>query len=153
MSVSRTRTAGASSAGASVSTRICSVRARGRLQSRLSWRLRKGGLSQLRRSGCYGFPVCLNGSNYGIDLDGLAFRDLDLGERPKQGLGFRHRLRIRVEQGLVALHFVTRLLQPFCNSSFNNRLAHLGHDDVSWHDFLPGSARCSAALSALFTRK
>ena len=41
------------------------------------------------------------------------------------------------EQRFVALNFVAGLLQPLGNSAFDDGFAHLGHDDVSWHDFLP----------------
>jgi hypothetical protein len=41
------------------------------------------------------------------------------------------------EQRFIALHFVAGFLQPLGNCAFNDGLAHLGHDDVSRHDFLP----------------
>jgi hypothetical protein len=44
------------------------------------------------------------------------------------------------------LDFVAGLFQPLGNSAFDDGLAHLGHDDVSWHDFLPINAPTRTVL-------
>ena len=75
----------------------------------------------------------------GVDLYGIAGFDLDLLEGAGRGRGD---LGVNLvggdfEQGLVALDFVAWLLEPLGDGSFEDRFAHLGHDDVSWHWFLP----------------
>src|SRR5262249_18711316 len=48
-----------------------------------------------------------------------------------------------LKQRFVALDLVTRLLQPFGDGPFEDRFAHLGHDYVGGHEFLPKDLNCS----------
>ena len=74
-----------------------------------------------------------------IHADSCALRDFDLLQDSGGGSrDFSVNLVGRdLEQGLVTLNLVAGLLQPFGYSAFDNGFTHLGHDDVSWHDFLP----------------
>ena len=97
-------------------------------------------LSQVR--GC-GFAIRRDCAYYCVYADGCALGDFDFLQNSGGGRGnfgvdlvggdFKERL--------IALDFVARLLQPFSDSAFDNGFAHLGHDDVCRHDFLPRGPR------------
>ena len=68
----------------------------------------------------------------GVDLDGCAFRDLDLGEDAGDGRG---NLGVDLvggdlEERLVVLDGVADLLEPLGDGAFEDGLAHLRHDDI-----------------------
>ena len=91
-------------------------------------------LSRRRRSGGLTIRVP-NHAYHGIDLHGVSFRDLDLGEHTTGGRGNLgiHFIGRDFEERLVSLHRVTRLFQPLGDGAFKNRLTHLGHDDIGRH--------------------
>ena len=111
-------------------------------------RLRSLGLRGLRSAlgrrlgrGCSGCGVAIsrNYADDGIHLYGIAGLDFDLLQRARGwggdfGVNFVGR---DFKQRLVALHLLARLLQPLGDGSFKDRLAHLGHDYICRHDFLP----------------
>jgi hypothetical protein len=82
-----------------------------------------------------GFP---DHRDHAVDGDGLAFLDADLGHHAG---GRRRDLRVDLvggdlEQRLVAIDLVADLLDPADDRAFGNRLAHLGHHNISRHDGL-----------------
>src|SRR5436305_1768713 len=83
--------------------------------------------------------VGANDRYYPIHLHGGAFRNFDLAQYSAGGRGNFGIYLVGgdFKQRLVALDFVTGLLQPFGDSAFKNRLPHLGHDYISWHESLP----------------
>ena len=96
-----------------------------------------------RSCGCRLGPGALaiggNRAHHGIHLNGRAFGNFDVAEDPRsrcRNFGV-HLVGRDFEQGFVALHFVTRLFQPSGDRPFENRFAHLGHDDISRHNSLP----------------
>ena len=90
-------------------------------------------------SGSRGVAVSGDDAYDGVDLDGVAGFDLDLLKSAGRGRGdFGVNLvGGDFEQRLVTLDFVAGLFEPLGDGSFEDRFAHLGHDDVSWHGFLP----------------
>ena len=93
----------------------------------------------LRRSGLGGgFAIDGDGADT-VFTHGGAFGDFDFlqdagGGRGDFGVDF---VGGDFEQRFVALDFVAGLLQPLGDGALDDGFAHLGHDDVSWHDFLP----------------
>ena len=90
-----------------------------------------------------GFAIHGDGADDCIHADCCPFSDFDLlqnsgGGRGNFGVNF---VSGDFEERFVALDFVARLLQPFGNSALDDGFAHLGHDDVSRHDFLPRGPR------------
>ena len=86
-----------------------------------------------------GFAVDGDGSDDRVHADRRAFGDFDFLQNAGGGSG---NFGVDLvggdfEERFVALNFVAGLLQPLGNSAFDDGFAHLGHDDVSWHDFLP----------------
>ena len=82
--------------------------------------------------------------NHGVDLHRIARIDFDLGKRPARR---RWNLRVHLvgrnlKQRFVALYAVAGLLQPLGDRPFEDRFAHLRHDDVCWHLFVPPSHSC-----------
>ncbi len=76
-----------------------------------------------------------NHCHHSIDLHRAAGFDLDLGKRARRR---RRNLRVHLvgrnlEQRLIPLHAVPGLLQPLRDRPLEDRLAHLGHDDVCRH--------------------
>ena len=71
----------------------------------------------------------------GVHLDGGTGLDLDLLQRAgRRSRDFSVNLvGGDFKQRLVALDLVAGLFEPFGDGSFEDRFAHLGHDDVSWH--------------------
>src|SRR5947209_11765399 len=80
-----------------------------------------------------------NHRNHGVHLDCRAFIGFDLAQDASGRRGdFGVYLVCRdFKQRLVALDFVADLLEPLGDSAFKDRLPHLGHDYVSWHESLP----------------
>ncbi len=78
----------------------------------------------------------IDDGDHGIDADGGAFGDPDFAE--DAGCGRRNFGVYLVggdfEEGLVFLDAVAGLLEPFGDGALNDRLAHLGHDYVGWHE-------------------
>ena len=100
-----------------------------------------GGSSGLCGSAC-GFAICRDGSDDGVDVYRGAFGDFDFledagGWGGDLGVDF---VGGDFEERFVALNFVARLFQPLGNSALNDGFAHLGHDDVCGHEFLPRGA-------------
>ena len=88
-----------------------------------------------------GFAIGGDSADDRIHADGRAFGDFDFlqnagGRSGNFGVDF---VGGDFEERLVALDFVAGLLQPLGDGAFDDGFAHLGHDDVSWHDFLPCS--------------
>ncbi len=104
----------------------------------------------LWRCGCWGrlagncSVAVADHRNHGIDLHCVAGIHFDLGKRAAcRRWNFRVYLVGRnLKQRLVALDAVAGLLQPFRDRPLKDRLAHLGHDDVCWHLFVPPSHSC-----------
>src|SRR6185437_4844219 len=96
-------------------------------------------LRWLRRSCRCGAAFGFNHAHYGIYLDRCAFLDFDLfqhagGRRWNLGVHF---VSGDFKQRLIALDFVARFLQPLGDRAFKDRFAHLGHYNISCHEFLP----------------
>ena len=91
-----------------------------------------------RWSGC-SFAIDGDCADYRVHAYGRALSNFDLAQNTRcRGGNFSIYLVGRnFEQGFIALDFVAGLFEPFGNSAFNDGFSHLGHDDVSWHDFLP----------------
>ena len=105
---------------------------------RCRWRGRGFG-RRCGRLGCSGFAVHRDGADDRVHANGCSFGDFDFlqdsgGGRGNFGIDFVGR---NFEERLVALDFVSGLLQPLGDGAFDDGFAHLGHDDVSWHEFLP----------------
>ena len=90
-----------------------------------------------------GFAIDGDGADYRVHSDGRAFGDFDFLQNSRGGSG-----NFGVDfvggdfkQRFVALNLVARLFQPLGNSALDDGFAHLGHDDVSRHDFLPRGPR------------
>src|SRR5207302_10296320 len=102
------------------------------------WRLNRFGC---RRGGCLRCRVSLRFSSRAdhgddaVDRNRLAFLRADLSE----DTGGRRRdfsvdlVGRNFEQRFVAIDFVANLLDPADDRALGNRLAHLGHHDVSRH--------------------
>ena len=95
--------------------------------------------------GSGGFAIDGDGSDDGVHADRGAFGDFDFLQNSGGGGGNFGVDLVGgdLEQRFVALDFVAGLLQPLGDSALNDGFAHLGHDDVSWHDFLPCEAHGS----------
>src|SRR5262249_1144404 len=100
-----------------------------------------GRLSRLwsGRRGHGGAALGVDHTYHGVDLHRGSLGDFDLFENARCWSG---NLSINFVGGdlkkrLVTLDFITRLLEPLGDSAFENRLAYLGHDYVSWHGTLP----------------
>ena len=90
-----------------------------------------------------GFAIHGDGADDGVDADGGAFGDFDFLQNAGGGRG---NFGVNLvggdfEKRFVALDLVAGLLQPLGNGALDDGFAHLGHDDVSRHDFLPRSPR------------
>src|SRR5437867_10196125 len=86
-----------------------------------------------------GLSICADDANHCVHLNSSAFCDLNVLKNAGRGrwnfsVDFVSR---NFEERLVALDFVSWLLQPFGNRAFDNGLAHLGHDNLSRHSLLP----------------
>jgi hypothetical protein len=84
-----------------------------------------------------GRSAIVDDANYGVHLHGRAWLHLDLFEH---AAGRCRNLGVDLvggdfEQWLIALHALACFFQPLGKSAFKDRLAHLGHDHVSWHAF------------------
>ena len=121
--------------------RRCGLHGRSRRRSGgRNWRgsfRRRGGRGGFGCSG--GFAVGGDGRDYGVDLHGRAFGNLDvLQHAGSWGGNFGvHFIGGDLEERFVALYFVAGLLQPLGDGALKDGLAHLRHDDVSRHGFLP----------------
>src|SRR5262249_61711335 len=80
-------------------------------------------------------PRRINHSDHRVDRHRLAFANLDLLQHARRRRwNFRvHLVRRNFEERLVALDFVTELLQPLSDRSFKNAFPHLGHYDIGCH--------------------
>ncbi len=88
--------------------------------------------------------------HHGIHFHRRAFADFDFSQHTRHA---RRNLCVHLVSGdfkqrLVLFHAVAGLLEPFGNGPLEDRLAHLGHDDISGHASLfrrappaPGSCR------------
>ncbi len=105
----------------------------------LHWRSRRWG--GFRWGG--GFAIRSDGADDRIHADRCAFGDFDFLQHAGGGRG---NFGVNLvggdfEERLVALDFVSGLLQPFGDGAFDDGFAHLRHDDVSRHDSLPRGPR------------
>ena len=114
----------------------------GRLRS-FRFRGSRCGCRSLLRRFCLGWrsrssrarSVRVNQRDDGLNRHGLAFIDLDFFQYAgggRRNLGV-HLVGGNLEERLVALDFIARLLQPLRDGAFENAFAHLGHDDVNSH--------------------
>ena len=89
----------------------------------------------------------VDGADDGVDLHGRAFSNLDLLQRAGGG---RRNLGVDLvgrdlEERLVALDGVARLLEPLGDGAFGDGFAHLGHDYIGRHE---GPFGCCLRLNA-----
>src|SRR5258708_7595634 len=102
--------------------RSCHRRGSGGCRSRCS-----SGRGRSSFAGC-----AADDGDYGVDGDGLAFADLDLGEGSGDGRGDLgvDLVGRDLEDGLVTLDGVADLLEPFGDRALGDGLAHLRHHDL-----------------------
>ena len=99
-----------------------------------------GGCGSRRGRGCWGWRSCTaralgDDADDRVDLHRGALGDLNLLQRSRRrggNLGV-HLVGGYLEERLVALDLVANLLEPFCEGTFGDRFAHLGHNYVSRH--------------------
>ena len=94
-------------------------------------------------AGAADFAIDGNRADYCIHADRSSFGDFNFlkntgGGRGNFGVDF---VSGDFEKRFVALDFVAGLLQPLGDCALDDGFAHLGHDDVSRHDFLPCGPR------------
>jgi hypothetical protein len=100
---------------------------RGRAGVVCRWRLHNA-------DGCAGV---VDHGDHGVHLHGCARWGLDLlenaaGRGGNFGVDF---IGGNLKQRLIALHSLTGLLEPLGDCAFEDRLSHLGHDDIGRHKF------------------
>ena len=87
------------------------------------------------RQRCYGSAGFADDRDHRVDLDRGALGKADLSEHAGHGRGNLgvHLVGGDFEERLVFFDGVADLLEPFGDRALEDRLAHLGHDDFSWH--------------------
>ncbi len=102
-------------------------------------RRRRRGRRTFGGRGCGCLSIAGDHAHHGIDLHRVPGLDFDLlqcaGSR-RRNFGV-HLVGGNLKQRFVALDLVPRLLEPLGDGPFKNRFAHLGHDYVCRHVFLP----------------